>query len=141
VGHALGGTDLPETKAETLECLESYLPKLALTYGAAMFTGPNIIGADLGPPGGELIDWAIRDTLPSWAAAMVMHRAPNPVERLARQATVWSVINGIHTAMGPLPEFRAAKRRVRGTETDPTSPSYVLGSDPVRSRAKAEQMA
>ncbi|CAN5607289.1 hypothetical protein BH10ACT9_BH10ACT9_57140 [soil metagenome] len=141
VGHALGGTDLPETKAEALECLESYLPKLALTYGAAMFTGPNIIGADLGPPGGELIDWAIRDTLPSWAAAMVMHRPPNPVERLARQAAVWSVINGIHTAMGPLPEFRAAKRRVRGTETDPTSPTYVLGSDPVRSRAKAEQMA
>ena len=30
VGHALGGTDLPATKAETLECLEGYLPRLAL---------------------------------------------------------------------------------------------------------------
>lgn len=39
VGHALGGTDLPATKAETLDCLESYLPKLALTHGAAMATG------------------------------------------------------------------------------------------------------
>jgi uncharacterized protein (DUF2236 family) len=55
VGHALGGTDLPETKAETLECLESYLPKLALTYGAAMFTGPNIVGADFAPPGGRVL--------------------------------------------------------------------------------------
>jgi hypothetical protein len=89
----------------------------------------------------EFFDWAIRDTLPSWAAAMVMHRSPNSIERLARQAAVWSVINGIHTAMGPLPEFRAAKKRVRGVEADPTSPTYVLGSDPVRSRAKAEQMA
>ena len=42
VGHALGGTDLPTTKAETLDCLESYLPRLALTHGAAMATGPNL---------------------------------------------------------------------------------------------------
>ncbi|CAN5304575.1 hypothetical protein BH11ACT6_BH11ACT6_53560 [soil metagenome] len=141
VGQALGGTDLPETKAETLDCLESYLPKLAITYGMAMSTGPNMAGADFSPPGSELIDWAIRDALPSWAAAMVMHRAPNPVERLARQTAVWSVVNGIHTAMGPLPEFRAAQKRVRGAASDPTSPTYVLGSDPVRSRDKAEQMA
>jgi hypothetical protein len=141
VGHALGGTDLPETKAETLECLESYLPKLAITYGMALSTGPNLDGAGFGPPGSELIDWAIRDTLPSWAGAMVMHRAPNPVERLARQAAVWSVINGIHTTMGPLPEYRAAQKRAKGAVSEPTSPTYVLGSDPVRSRAKAEQMA
>lgn len=141
VGHALGGTDLPETKAETLECLHSYLPRLAITYGMAMSTGPNIDGDGFGPPGSELIDWAIRDALPSWAAAMVMHRAPNPVERLARQAAVWSVINGIHATMGPLPEFRAARKRVKGTLADPTSPTYVLGSDPERSRANAEQMA
>ncbi|WP_197379610.1 oxygenase MpaB family protein [Mycolicibacterium mengxianglii] len=141
VGHALGGTDLPETKAETLECLRSYLPKLGITYGMAMSTGPNLSGADFGPPGVELIDWAIRDTLPKWAAAMVMHRAPNPVERLARQAAVWTVVNGIHTAMGPLPEFRAAKKRVKGAVDAPTSPTYVLGSDPVRSRASVEQMA
>ena len=141
VGHALGGTDLPSTKAETLACLESYLPKLALTYGAAMFTGPNISGGDLGPPGGEIIDWAIRDMLPSWAAAMVMHRDPNPVERLARQAVVWSAVNGIHAAMGPLPEFRAARKRVRGSTAEPSSPTYVLGTDPERSRDTVEQMA
>lgn len=141
VGHALGGTDLPETKAETLECLESYLPKLAITYGAAMFTGPNMADSDFGPPGAEHVDWAIRDLLPSWAAAMVMHRAPNPIERLARRAAVWTAINGIHTAMGPLPEFRAAQKRARGAVDGPTSPTYVLGSDPVRSREKVEQMS
>lgn len=35
-------TDLPATKQETLECLNSYLPKLAVTYGAAMATGPGL---------------------------------------------------------------------------------------------------
>jgi hypothetical protein len=141
VGHALGGTDLPETKAETLDCLHAYLPKLAVTYGMAMSTGPNFDGSGFGPPGGEFIDWAIRDSLPRWAAAMVMYQAPNPVERLARRAAVWSVINGIHTTMGPLPEFRAAQKRVRGLKARPTSPAYVLGSDPERSRAEVEQMA
>ena len=43
---------------------------------------------------------------------MVMHRPPNPIERALRQASVWAVINGIHTAMGPLPEFRQAQQRV-----------------------------
>lgn len=141
VGHALGGTDLPETKAETLECLASYLPKLAVTYGMAMSTGRNMRDSDFKLPGGEFVDWAIRDTLPSWAANMVMHRQPNPIERFARQAAVWSVINGIHATMGPLPEFRAAQKRAKGAVSEPTEPTYVLGTDPVRSRAKAEQMA
>ncbi|MBI3215877.1 MAG: DUF2236 domain-containing protein [Mycobacterium sp.] len=142
VGHALGGTDLPETKADTLECLHSYVPKLALTYGAAMATGPNLRGAPGGVPGGELLDWAIRDMLPGWAASMVMYRPPNPVERTVRQASVWAVLNGVHAAMGPLPEFRQAQKRVAmRRQAAPSSPRYVRGSDPVRSRAKAEQMA
>lgn len=143
VGQALGGTDLPETKAETLDCLHSYLPKLAITYGTAAATGSNLADPKYpGPPGGEFIDWAIRDTLPSWAAAMVMHRKPNPIERALRQASVWSVINGLHLAMGPLPEFRQAQKRVAGGVHGPvTSPNYVAGSDPKRSRAKVEEMA
>ncbi|HEY5843673.1 MAG TPA: oxygenase MpaB family protein [Mycobacterium sp.] len=145
VGHALGGTDLPETKADTLDCLYSYLPRLALTYGAAMSTGPNLAGAEPGPPGGEFIDWAIRDVLPGWAAAMVMHRRPNPIERAMRQASVWAVINGIHFSMGTLPEFRQAQKRVATRQgsagRSPTSPTHVPGTDPKRTRAKAEQMA
>ncbi len=142
VGHALGGTDLPATKADTLECLQSYLPKLAITYGTAMSTGSNLASTGGGPPGGEFIDWAIRDTLPKWAAAMVMHKPPNPIERAIRQSSVWAVINGIHLTMGPLPEYTDARRRVAGGVRGPAeAPRYVLGSDPKRSRAKAEQMA
>jgi uncharacterized protein (DUF2236 family) len=133
VGHALGGTDLPTTKAETLDCLESYLPRLALTHGAAMATGSNL------PMPQAALDWAIRDTMPKWAMQLIQHRSPNVVERAARRAAVWTVINGLHTAAGPIPEFRQAKTRVAaGTTVPHTLPTHVPGSDPMRSRAEVE---
>jgi uncharacterized protein (DUF2236 family) len=133
VGHALGGTDLPTTKAQTLDCLKSYLPRLALTYGAAMATGSNL------PMPQAALDWAIRDTMPKWAMQLIQHRSPNVVERAARRAAVWTVINGLHTAAGPIPEFKQAKARVAaGTTVPHTLPTYVPGSDPVRSRAEVE---
>ncbi len=133
VGHALGGTDLPTTKAETLDCLESYLPRLALTHGAAMATGPNL------PMPQSAIDWAIRDTMPKWARQLIQHQSPNVVERTARRAAVWSVINGLHAAAGPIPEFRQAQAKVAGgTTVAHTMPSHVPGSDPVRTRIEVE---
>jgi hypothetical protein len=134
VGHALGGTDLPTTKAETLECLESYLPKLAVTYGKAMGTGPNVSMPQ------AAVDWAIRDTMPKWAKQLLQHRDCNIIERTARRTAVWSIINGIHAASGPAPEFQQAQARVRGGTTVPhTLPSYILGSDEVRSRSEVER--
>ena len=110
VGHALGGTDLPTTKAETLDCLESYLPRLALTHGAAMATGPNLAVPQ------SAIDWAIRDTMPKWATQLIQHRSPNIVERTARRAAVWTAINGLHTAAGPIPEFTPGPGQGRGRD-------------------------
>ncbi|WP_137148028.1 oxygenase MpaB family protein [Mycolicibacterium sp. CR10] len=136
VGHALGGTDLPATKQETLDCLKSYLPKLALTYGAAMATGPNL------PLPESALNWAVRDTMPSWAKGLIQHRDPNIVERTARRAMVWSIINGLRVASGPVPEFEQAKARVAGG-VDPalaphTVPTHQPGSDPVRTRTELE---
>ncbi len=136
VGHALGGTDLPATKQETLDCLKSYLPKLALTYGAAMATGPNL------PMPESALNWAVRDTMPSWAKGLIQHRDPNIVERTARRALVWSIINGLHVASGPVPEFEQAKARV-ADGVDPalaphTVPTHQPGSDPVRTRTELE---
>jgi uncharacterized protein (DUF2236 family) len=136
VGHALGGTDLPATKAETLDCLKSYLPKLALTHGAAMATGSNLTMPL------SALDWAVRDTMPKWAKQLIGHTDPNPIERAARRAAVWSIINGLHTAAGPTREFTEAKARV-AAGIDPalaphTEPEYELGSDPIRSRADIE---
>ncbi|MBX7432267.1 DUF2236 domain-containing protein [Mycobacterium sp. Y57] len=137
VGHALGGTDLPATKRETLDCLESYLPRLAVTYGAAMATGSNL------PMPQSAIDWAVRDTMPPWAQRLIQHRNPNIVERTARRALVWSIINGIHTASGPVTEFEQAKARV-ADGVDPalaphTLPGHRPDSDPIRSRDEVER--
>ncbi|WP_238420143.1 oxygenase MpaB family protein [Gordonia sp. 'Campus'] len=134
VGHALGGTDLPTTKADTLACLEEYLPKLALTHGNAMATGGNVQN-----PAQGAVDWAIRDTMPRWAKQLIMYRAPNPVERRVRRSMVWSIINSAHLTMGEAPEFAAARRRVaQGTDVPHTLPRYELGSDPERTRAEIE---
>lgn len=134
VGHALGGTDLPATKADTLDCLAEYLPRLALTYGSAMATGANVTN-----PAQAAVDWAIRDTMPSWAARLVMYRPPNSVERRARRTAVWTAINGLHASMGEAPEFAAARRRVAGgTDVSHTEPAYVPGTDPVLDRAAVE---
>ncbi|MGV0789884.1 oxygenase MpaB family protein [Mycolicibacterium sp. XJ2] len=134
VGHALGGTDLPETKAEVADCLKSYLPRLAVTHGTALATGPGL------PLAQSAINWAIRDTMPRWAKQLIQHKDPNILERTARRATVWSVINGLHLAQGPIPEFRQAQARVAsGTDVPHTLPAYRLGDDPVRTRDEVER--
>jgi uncharacterized protein (DUF2236 family) len=141
VGHALGGTDLPATKAETLECLRSYLPRLALTHGAAMLTGQALMNTPDVPQTVKFFDWGIRDAMTDWAAEMIMYTPPNPLERAARRAATWAALNTSQTAMGPLPEFRQAKRRVaKGTVVDHTEPAFVPGTDPVRSRKAVERM-
>lgn len=140
VGRALGGTDLPATKAETLDCLRSYLPRLALTHGAALATGAALADNPDVPAAAKFFDWAIRDAMPDWAAEMVSHRPPHPVERAARRAATWAAINGTQAAMGPLKEFRQAQHRVaRGTVIDHTEPTHVPGSDPARSREFVER--
>lgn len=141
VGHALGGTDLPETKAETLECLHSYLPRLALTHGAAISTGQALMDNPDAPQSVKFFDWAIRDAMPDWAAEMVSHRPPHPVERAARRAATWAAINATQAAMGPLPEFRQAQQRVAGgTVVSHTEPTFIPGTDPSRTRDVVEKM-
>lgn len=141
VGRALGGTDLPATKSETLDCLRSYLPRLALTHGAALATGQALADNPHFPQAAKFFDWAIRDAMPDWAAEMVMYRPPNPVERAARRAATWAAINGAQAAMGPLREFRQAQRRVvGGTVVDHTEPTHVPGTDPIRNREDVERV-
>lgn len=140
VGHALGGTDLPTTKAETLDCLHDYLPRLAVTPGKAMTTGRNLRHVDA-PPMAGVIDWISRDTLPRWAASMVFHESPNPARLLARRSLVWLAANGLAAGVGPLREFEEAQRRVAGSDAPPTTPTYVAGTDPGLTRDQVEQLA
>jgi hypothetical protein len=72
-------------------------------------------------------------------AMLIQHRSPNVVERAGRRAAVWSVINGLHTAAGPIPEFRQAQARVaEGTTSPHTLPTHVPGSDPASTRDEVE---
>jgi hypothetical protein len=139
VGHALGGTGLPTTKSETLDCLYAYLPRLAVTPGKADRTGPNLRGGATNLFTGRFMDWAMRDTLPDWAARMVMYRPPGLVTRRSRRAALWLALNGPHALTGPIEEFRQAQARVAaGTTTAHTTPAYRPGTDPARTRAEAE---
>ena len=134
VGHALGGTDLPTTKAETLDCLKSYLPRLAVTHGMAMSTGPNL------PMPHSAVDWAIRDTMPKWAKELIA--APRPQHRRAHGQARRGVehhqrpaYRGGHcTGVPPSP----GQGEIGDRRCQHTLPTYVIGDDPVRSRDEVE---
>ncbi|GAA3395800.1 oxygenase MpaB family protein [Cryptosporangium minutisporangium] len=143
VGEALGGTELPATKAEVAECLESYLPKLALTPIKAFGTGPNLRDSTVPPwqPGSAFMDWAARDMLPRWAQKLALYQPPNRATLHARRTSLWLAVNGLHRATGPLREFREAQARVAAGTVPLAAPVAVTrpaGPDPVRTRSEIE---
>jgi uncharacterized protein (DUF2236 family) len=140
VGEALGGTDLPSTKADVADCLESYLPRLALTPIKAFGTGPNLRDSKAKPwePGSQFMDWAARDMLPKWAQRLALYQPPNPIRLRLRRSALWLALNGLYEATGPIKEFRQAQARVAGgtrapvvASTAPTAPDPVLTRDQV----------
>ncbi|MEU8803806.1 oxygenase MpaB family protein [Spirillospora sp. NPDC048819] len=143
VGEALGGTDLPATKAETAECLESYLPRLALTPIKAFATGPNLRHSKAKPwePGSEFMDWAARDMLPRWAQKLALYQPPNPVTLRVRRTSLWLALNGLHDATGPLPEFRQAQVRAAGKKPSPFISTAPTAPDPILTREEIEATA
>ncbi|MBE1537707.1 oxygenase MpaB family protein [Actinomadura algeriensis] len=143
VGEALGGTDLPATKAETAECLQSYLPRLAVTPIKAFATGPNLRDSEAKPwePGSAFMDWAARDMLPEWAQKLALYQPPNPLVLRARRAALWTAINGLYEATGPIREFREAKARVAKGTTAPVASTAPTAPDPVLTREEVEAMA
>ncbi|XRQ13499.1 oxygenase MpaB family protein [Actinomadura welshii] len=143
VGEALGGTDLPATKAETAECLESYLPKLAVTPIKAFQTGPNLRESKAKPwePGSEFMDWAARDMLPRWAQKLALYQPPNPVTLRLRRTSLWVALNALHEATGPLPEYRQAQTRAAGRKANPFLSTAPTAPDPVLTREEIEATA
>ena len=133
VGHALGGTDLPTTKAETLDCLESYLPRLALTHGAAMATGPNLpVAAERGGLGDPRHDAEVGR--PAGAAHQPQHRRAH---RAAHRG-----VGGHQRAAArppdPIPEFRQAQARVQGGTTVPHTAADARARHATRCSAASE---
>ncbi len=108
IGEKLGGSDLPATKAEVADCLRAELPKMALTE----FVAHNLFPARAKNKAAELMGWAATDMLPEWAQALVRFQPPSSGVVRARRATLESALNGLHTATGPIKEFRQARARV-----------------------------
>ncbi len=121
VGHALGGTDLPASKAEVLDCLEAYLPRLAVTHFKASTTGSNLDrkANPLLSPTGPAFDWVVRDLLPPWAQTMVFHRPMGPTRTAMARATMRTALRQLDRAMGELPEVTQARARVAGGMSHP----------------------
>ena len=142
VGHALGGTDLPATKAETLECLRSYLPRLALTHGAALSTGANLMNNPDVPAGGEVL--RLGDPRRDAGLGGRAHLAPAAPPGRARCSPGGHLgrdqrhprRNGAAARVSAGPAARGQGHR---SSTTPSRPTFS-GSDPVRSRDKVEQM-
>jgi uncharacterized protein (DUF2236 family) len=142
VGEALGGTDLPATKQDVLDCLESYLPKLAVSPIKAFGTGPNIPRGEAKPwePGSRFMDWAARDLLPPWGQKLIQYKPPPVPVLRARRASLRLALNGIHR-LGPLREAEEARVRVAGGHHAPVTSTAPTVPDPVLTRAEVETMA
>jgi len=140
VGEALGGTDLPATKKEVADCLESYLPKLALTPIKAFGTGPNLRDSKAKPwePGSQFMDWAARDMLPSWAQRLALYEPPNGLRLRLRRYSLWLALNGLYEATGPIKEFRQARARVANGTHLPIASTAPTTPDPVLTREQVE---
>jgi uncharacterized protein (DUF2236 family) len=140
VGEALGGTDLPRTKGEVLECLEERVPKLALTFIGASRTFPAL---GEGLPAGQkplfwLLDWAEKDLLPEWGQKMFLYKAPNPIRVHARRQVVKLALNGLHATTGPMREFRQSQARAAGTVVDRPAPTAPAVADEPMDRQAVE---
>ena len=141
VGHALGGTDLPRPRRTPSTALRG-VPAQAgtdLRRGHGHRSEPRAARRSRPAASSSTGPFV---TAPSWAAAMVMHRPPNPVERAARQAAVvGDQRHPLHD--GPAAGFRAARRRVavRMRWRRPRHRRCIRAPIRRRSRATAEQMA
>ncbi len=114
VGEALGGTDLPATKAEVDTYLRGHLELMAVTLPTISFLA-SVAGREQPPvlrPVLHQLQWAVLDLQPDWAQALLRVPAAGPTASV-RRAAVWCAVNGIRYGAGPLPEVTQARRRAR----------------------------
>jgi uncharacterized protein (DUF2236 family) len=115
VGEALGGTDLPATKADVIDYLDASLPLMAVTpptVDTLALTAPESNPLPL-RPFLDVLQWSVLDLQPEWAQRLLRVRRRSRPETLARRAAMWSVVNGMHYGTGPINEVRQARSRVR----------------------------
>jgi uncharacterized protein (DUF2236 family) len=112
VGEALGGTDLPASKADVDAYLREAIPLMGVTVPTIAYLA-SLAGREqpavLRPVLREL-RWAVLDLQPDWAQGLL--RVPqHPSLARVRRAAVWSALNGIRYGAGPLREVTEARAR------------------------------
>ncbi|MGI8493668.1 MAG: oxygenase MpaB family protein [Acidimicrobiales bacterium] len=113
VGEALGGTDLPASKADVRTYLEWSAPLMGVTGPCGAFFA-NLAPHNQPPaarPAMALLEWAILDLQPPWAKAMLRAKPTNRLEKRARRAAIWVAVNGLHYGTGGLREARHSRQR------------------------------
>ena len=118
VGEALGGIDLPATKAEVDDLLENSLPLMGVTtptmdlveYFENNKPGPPLIR----PLIPNLLPWAMMDLQPPWAKRLFRVPRYSAAGTRSRRAAVWSALNAAQYGGGPIREVRQARARVAG---------------------------
>ncbi len=111
VGEALGGTDLPQTKAEC--------QKLLVTSPSANSIALNVDNIDYIRPPLPLVArplynfffWLIMDMMPLPVQKVVSFTQPNPVKRRVYQTTARILVRTI-SAFGEIQEVKQARRRI-----------------------------
>ena len=88
-----------------MDCLESYLPRLALTHDAAMATGINL------PIRQGAVDWAIPRHHAELGRTTGHVQPPNILERTARRTAVWTSLNGLYAASFNIRETEFQQRK------------------------------
>lgn len=114
VGHALGGVDLPETKAAVAEYLSDNTPLMGVTMPTVDLL--NSLNSPRSPLPVRVVtglsEWALLDLQPGWAKKLLRVPHYSPATILARRAAVWSGLNAARYGAGPLREVRQSRKRV-----------------------------
>jgi uncharacterized protein (DUF2236 family) len=113
VGAALGGTDLPATKAEVADYLDAAVPLMGVTQPTIetlRLTDPRLRPLPLRPIF-DLLQWTLLDLQPQWAQDLLRVRPSSRIERTARRVAMRSLANTVHYGAGPIDEVRQARRR------------------------------
>ncbi|NLD78477.1 MAG: DUF2236 domain-containing protein [Acidimicrobiales bacterium] len=116
VGHALGATDLPDSKAGIAEYLEDSLPLLGVTMPTVRLLNP------LAPwrhpksvrPVISLVHWAVQDLQPSWAQELLNVRQLSRPQKAAKRAATKALLTAARGA-GQVREIEQAYERAAPT--------------------------
>lgn len=130
VGEELGGTDLPATKAEVMQCLDDERPMMGLTPPFANTlhqVDPRHAPLHLRPTL-DLFAWAVADLQPVWAQRLMRFPRTSGPERFVRESLIKTTLNGLHYGAGPIRDVRDARARVAAASPETVRP---LREEPV----------